>query len=315
MISIVIPCYRSEDTLEQVVLDAITELNQKPSRPEIADGYEIICVCDGSPDNVWEVIRRLSSEHRGIVRGILFAKNFGQHAALLAGYKASHGEIVISMDDDGQADPAGLWPLIDKVAEGYDVVYARYPEHKESAFRRFGSAVDKWMQETFIGKPKNVKGTSYFALRRFVVEEMVRYENSYPYIGGLVYRTTKNIGEVEIEHRERSAGTSGYSLGKLLRLWINGFTAFSEKPLRIATFLGIFCALVGFVAGIVTVIRKLVNPSIQLGYSSLMAVNLFVGGIIMLLLGIIGEYIGRIYISINNAPQYVIKEEVFDESR
>lgn len=304
MVSIVIPCYRSQTTLAPVVEEIIEVMGNRE--------YEIILVCDGSPDHVWEVIKGLAEKYPKLIKGVLFSRNFGQHSALMAGYRKAKGDVVVSMDDDGQSDPQGITKLLEKLEEGYDVVYARYPKLKESPLRRFGSWLDSKMSESLIGKPKHVKGTSFNAIRRFVIDEMVRYENSYPYVGGLVYRTTKNIGEVEIEHKDRVDGTSGYSLMKLIKLWMNGFTAFSEKPLRAATFLGIGCAMIGFLYGIIIVIQKFVNPAVQLGYSSLMAVILFIGGMLMLLLGIIGEYIGRIYITINNAPQYVIKEEVGD---
>lgn len=159
-----------------------------------------------------------------------------------------------------------------------------------------------------LGKPKDLYLSSYFAAKRFIVDEMARYTNPYPYVIGLVLRTTKKIANVDVNHREREIGTSGYTLGKLLALWFNGFTAFSIKPLRMATALGGFSAFAGFLYGIYTIIKKLVNPNVVIGFSSLMAAIVFIGGMIMLMLGIIGEYIGRIYISMNNSPQYVIRE-------
>ena len=200
--------------------------------------------------------------------------------------------------------------LIDKIKEGYDVVYGCYPEIKQSHFRIFGSWVNEKMIEVLLGKPRELKCTSYYAARRFIIEEMLRYRNSYPYVGGLVLRSTKNIANVPVHHRARMEGKSGYSLGKLLGLWFNGFTAFSVKPLRLATVVGFLCAAAGFIYGVVMVLRKLLGYTTVLGYSSLITVILFIGGIIMVLLGIIGEYIGRIYISINNAPQYVIRETI-----
>ena len=307
MISVVIPCYRSEHSLKNVVESAIDTLSKRK------DSFEIILVNDGSPDNVWSVIEKLVQENKEIVKGINFTKNFGQHSALLAGYKYSKGDIIVSLDDDGQTNPVHIWKLIDKLNEGYDVVYARYPETKESLFRRIGSWLNNKMSEVLLNKPKEVKGTSFNAIRRYVIEDMIRYDKSYPYIGGLVYRATNNITDVEIEHEERKDGRSGYTLSKLINLTLNGFTAFSVKPLRIASYLGILTALIGFIYAIVTIIKKLTIPSIQLGYSSLMAAMLFMGGIIMFLLGMIGEYVGRIYIGINNSPQYVIKEILDNE--
>ena len=147
-------------------------------------------------------------------------------------------------------------------------------------------------------------------MKRFVCEELIRYQNAYPYIDGLFLRTTSNIKNVEMEERERASGTTGYTFLKSLKLWVNGFTTFSVKPLRLATVLGSVVALIGFIYGLYIIVRRILNPEMLVGYSSLMAVLLFVSGIIMLMLGLIGEYIGRIYISINNSPQYVIRDEV-----
>ena len=244
------------------------------------------------------------------MKGISLARNFGQHAALMAGYRSCSGDIVVSLDDDGQTPADEAFLLIDKIKEGYDVVYGCYPEIKQSHFRIFGSWVNEKMIEVLLGKPRELKCTSYYAARRFIIEEMLRYRNSYPYVGGLVLRSTKNIANVPVHHRARMEGKSGYSLGKLLGLWFNGFTAFSVKPLRLATVVGFLCAAAGFIYGVVMVLRKLLGYTTVLGYSSLITVILFIGGIIMVLLGIIGEYIGRIYISINNAPQYVIRETI-----
>ena len=159
-------------------------------------------------------------------------------------------------------------------------------------------------------KPKELYISSYFAVRRFVVEDMIRYGNSYPYVIGLVLRATKNITNVSVNHREREEGTSGYTLKKLLGLWFNGFTAFSVKPLRIATAIGCGCAGIGFLYGLYTIVKRFINPAVPMGFSALMSAIVFFGGMIMILLGMIGEYIGRIYISLNNSPQYVIRERM-----
>ena len=272
--------------------------------------YEIILVCDCSPDNVWEEIKRLGKQNPSI-HGILFSKNFGQHAATLAGYRHASGDIIVTMDDDGQSDPSAIARLIDKLNEGYDVVYAKYHEFRKSAFRVFGSWLNRKMAEYLADKPKGIQGNSYYVMRRFVKDEMIRYTNSFPYLGGLVYRVTSNIAEIDVEQRNRKEGESGYTIGKLLKLWINGFTAFSVLPLRIASMLGIVFSCVGFILGLVFVIRKLLNPEIILGFTSLIVIILFCGGVILLSVGLIGEYVGRIYISQNQAPQYVIKEKTW----
>lgn len=303
-VSFVIPCYRSEHTLPHVV----AEIEEKMKSLEQYE-YDVFLVNDCSPDDTLGTIRRLCAEHDN-VRGIGFSRNFGQHAALMAGLRYSDGDYVVCLDDDGQTPADEVDKLLDKLEEGYDAVYAKYEHKRHSAFRNLGSKVNELMTRVMLDKPAKLAVSSYFAVKRFVVEDMVKYENSYPYVIGLVLRATKNITNVAVNHREREEGSSGYTLKKLLGLWLNGFTAFSVKPLRIATAIGGFSAGAGFLYGIYTVIKRLVNPDVPMGFSSLMAMLVFFGGMIMLLLGLIGEYVGRIYISLNNSPQYVIREVI-----
>lgn len=301
-ISFVIPCYRSALTIEHVVAE-IEEAMEKLREYT----HEIVLVNDASPDDTFEVIKKIVATHK-CVKGINLAKNFGQHGALMAGFHHVSGDIVVCLDDDGQTPANEVDRLLNKMEEGYDVIYAKYEHKQHSAFRNMGSKVNELMTRFMLGKPKELYISSYFAAKRFVVEEMLRYENSYPYVIGLVLRSTKNIANVTVNHREREIGHSGYTLSKLLGLWFNGFTAFSVKPLRIATIIGCGCAFLGFLYGIYTIIKKFINPLVPLGFSSLMAALMFVGGMLMIMLGLIGEYVGRIYICMNNAPQYVIRE-------
>ena len=308
-VSFVIPCYRSEHTLPHVV----AEIEEKMTSLEEQYNYDVYLVNDCSPDDTFEIIRKLCQEHQNI-KAISFAKNFGQHSALMAGLRYSDGDYVVCLDDDGQTPANEVDKLLNKLGEGYDAVYAKYEHKQHSAFRNMGSLVNERMTRIMLGKPAELYVSSYFAVKKFVVNDMIRYENSYPYVIGLVLRATKNITNVVVQHREREEGTSGYTLGKLLGLWFNGFTAFSVKPLRIATALGAGCAVLGFIYGIYTIIKRLVLPEVPMGFSSLMAATVFFGGMIMLMLGLIGEYVGRIYICLNNSPQYVIREKLnFDE--
>lgn len=302
VISFVIPCYRSAETIGRVVAELDAAMQKMP-----AYQYEIVLVNDCSPDNTFEVIRGLCAQRTDIC-GISLARNFGQHAALMAGFRYTRGDVVICLDDDGQTPAAEAGKLLAKIEEGFDVVYAKYAHKQHSGFRNFGSKVNEMMTRVMLGKPKELYLSSYFAVKRFVVDEMLRYSNPYPYVIGLVLRTTNRITNVDVNHREREIGTSGYTVGKLFTLWFNGFTAFSIKPLRVATVLGAFSAAMGFLYGIYTIIKKLVNPNVVIGFSSLMSAVVIFGGIVMLMLGIIGEYIGRIYISMNNSPQYVVRE-------
>lgn len=302
LVSFVIPCYRSAQTVGGVVRE-IREAMKGLSQYR----FEIILVNDASPDDTFETIRTLCRENKDIC-GVNLARNFGQHAALMAGFSHVRGDIVVCLDDDGQTPASEVGKLLSGIESGSDVVYAKYKNKRHSAFRNFGSKINELMTRVMLGKPKDLCVSSYFAAKRFVVEELLRYENPYPYVIGLVLRTTKKITNVEVTHREREVGVSGYTIGKLLGLWFNGFTAFSVKPLRIATVIGMLSACVGFAYGIFTVVKKFVNPAVPVGFSALMAAIVFFCGLILLMLGIIGEYIGRIYISLNNSPQYVIRE-------
>ena len=304
LVSFVIPCYRSEKTLDGVV-DEIRDTIVKLKGYD----YEIILVNDCSPDSTMDVIRNLCGKDSKIT-GIDFGRNFGQHSALMAGLRQSAGDIIICLDDDGQTPADQMDRLLKAIENGADAAYARYDKKKHSPFRNFGSYVNEKMAEFMLGKPKELYVSSYFAVKRFVVNDMIRYENSYPYVIGLVLRAAKNIVNVDVDHRERQVGASGYTLIKLLGLWMNGFTSFSVKPLRVATIVGIGSTFVGFIYGLVIIIQHFTLPDRLLGYASTMAVLIFFGGMIMIMLGLIGEYVGRIYISINNSPQYVIKEIV-----
>lgn len=304
LISFVIPCYCSEKTIEAVVEEIIAKVQEQSQYD-----YEIILVNDFSKDDTKNVIWKMAEENHRIV-AIDFSRNFGQHSAMMAGFQKVRGKYVVGLDDDGQMPIESIFDLIKELENGADVAFGAYEEIKQKWYRNLGSKVNVWMTEILLEKPKKLYMSSFWAGKRFVIEEVLRYDGAYPYIGGLLLRITKNMVSVPVKHRERSAGKSGYTFFKLINLWMNGFTAFSVKPLRFATFCGGISAAAGFIFGIVMIIRKLLNPDILLGYASTITVLLFIGGMIMLLLGILGEYIGRIYICMNKAPQYVVKEVV-----
>ena len=303
-LSFVIPCYRSENTVTTVVDEIENTVSQRPEYD-----YEIILVNDGSPDNVWNIISERTKTDGNVI-GINLSKNFGQHSALMAGYNNASGDIVVSLDDDGQTPACDVFKLIDELDKGFDIVYAQYPEVRQSWFRRLGSNFTKKITDyLFDIKDDNRKGSSYFVAKRFLIDEMVKYKNAYPYLAGLVLRSTRNISVVNVEHRSRIEGQSGYSITKLLALWLNGFTAFSIKPLKLGTYCGFFLASLGFIFALITIIRKLfITPMMEAGWSSIISIMLVIGGMVLIMLGLMGEYIGRIYICINNSPQYVVKE-------
>ena len=303
-VSFVIPCYCSGSALKSVI-DEIFETMEA----EIQYEFEIILINDCSPDNTFDMIRSLVFQNENII-GINLAKNFGQHAALMAGFRHATGDIIVCLDDDGQTPASEVGLLLRKLEEGYDVAYASYAEKKHSIFRNWGSWINSKMTEIMLNKPKGLMITSYFAAKKFIVKEMVRYENCYPYVIGLVLRSTKNICNVPVEHRSRKNGSSGYTIGKLVSLWMNGFTSFSVKPLRMATYIGILSSICGGLYLIYIIILYFTVHSAPLGWSSTTAILLLLGGVILFVLGLIGEYVGRIYMCTNAAPQYVIKETI-----
>lgn len=303
LISIVIPCYYSEKTIRKVVELTKTELEKA--------GYEteFILVNDGSTDGTFDEIKSLCSEYQNIV-GINCAKNLGQHSAIMAGLARAIGELILVMDDDMQTHPSQSLKLVNSIINSdYDVVYASWKSHKESFIRRMGSNFTVWSMRVLTNRPKNVYPSNFFIIRSFVRDEIVRYTGPYVYIQGLLFRSTVNMGNVEVDHFEREQGSSGYTLKTLIRLWLN-VLGFSVKPLRVATVVGAIMGLFGLIAAFVLLIHRLIDPSIQAGWSSIMITILLCSGLIILFLGIIGEYLGRLFMTANNSPQFVIKEVI-----
>ena len=299
------PDSHSAETLPAVVEDI--------RRTVEADGrydFEVILANDNPPDETWQVIQQLAAADRR-VKGLCMIRNFGQHAALMAGYRASRGDIIISLDDDGQTPPDQVFKLVDALDGTVDAVYGDYPaDHKfANPFRRFGSNVNDKMAEWLLKKPKGLYLASYYAVPRYVMDEVIRYQGPYPYVDGLVLRSAGRFRNVPIAHKDRAVGQSGYSLKKLLGLWLNGFTSFSVVPLRLATLAGALFACAGFVFALVPILRKLVlGAAIDPGWTSIVCLMLIIGGMLMVMVGLAGEYIGRIYVSMNAAPQYALRQ-------
>lgn len=304
-ISFVIPCYNSTHTVAAVVKEIQQVMEEKMNQYD----YEIILVNDGSPDGTtYNAILDLVEKEK-YIKGINLSRNFGQPSAVMAALNRVTGDYVVCGDDDGQTPFLELPKLFEKIQEGYDLVEAKYAvREKRSLFRKFGTLVNESMATWLITKPKGLELTTYWVIRRFVADEMIAYPNPYPYLGGLMLRTTQNACNVEVTHRERLSGSSGYSLKKMIELWLNGFTSFSVKPLRVMSWIGILVAMIGFLYGFVIIVEKMLGYNIQAGYSSLMAVMLFMFGVLFFFMGLLGEYVGRIYISLNRAPQFVVKD-------
>lgn len=304
-LSFVIPCYNSQKTIECVV----HLINEVVSEKNTFD-YEIILINDFSQDETSTIIEKMARQNKNII-AINFSRNFGQHAALMAGFRHSSGDIVIYLDDDGQCPVNKVFHLIEPLNKGFDVSMADYGIKKQSKFKNFGSKVNDIMAEHLVGKPKALQLSNFGALKRFVVDEIIKYQSCYPYIAGLILRTTSKIANVKMEENERKEGKGNYNLKKLLSLWLNGFTSFSVKPLRIASIVGVVVAFIGFIFGIYTIINRIfINPDIEIGYSTIVSLLTFFSGLVIMVMGMIGEYIGRIYICINKSPQYVIKDTI-----
>ncbi len=308
-LSFVIPCYNSETTVSAVVDEIISEVNKLGYNE-----YEIVLVSDASPDNVYAVITDLA-ENNYRIKGIELAKNFGQHGALMAGYRYCTGDIIVSLDDDGQAPLDYLGEMLSTLGDDCDVVFGVHKNYTHGIFRLIGTKVNDLMFESLLGKPKDIMIDSFHVMKRFVMDEIIKYESSYPYVDGLLLRTTDKVKNVETKQRERISGKSNYTIKKLISLFLNGITAFSVKPLRISTYAGCIVALAGFILAIVTIIRKLANSDLAEGYASILAAILLIGGMILVMLGMIGEYIGRIYLSLNRSPQYVIGRSINCEEK
>lgn len=312
LLSVVIPCYNSEHTIASVVENQMRIFRENDIR-----NYEFILVNDCSKDDTWQQLVALSEKY-SFVRSINLAKNVGQHGAIMAGFNHVSGDRVILSDDDGQTQMEAVGRMMAMMDEGYDVVMTdtSASREKRSLFRKAGTKLNDAVSNLLLDNPDKVTLSIFFLAKRFVIDEVIRYRNPYPYITGLILRTTHNIGVLKVEHLARMEGASGYTLKKLLALWTNGMTAFSIVPLRIAAYIGIFSAVLGMVYGLYLIIRRLVmRGHVVAGWSSTVAIVLFMSGIILCVLGVIGEYIGRIYMCINNEPQYIVKDRINLEER
>ena len=307
LISICIPCYKSANTLPVVVAGVKEEFSKRP------EDYQFVLVNDGSPDNTFGTILDLCKEDEKIT-GVNLSRNYGQASAKLAALKYARGDIIVFMDDDGQHPAEGIFKLVDKMYEGYDVVYAAFPHKKHGFFKRLTSDMHNSLSEFMGTKPKGVKRSSFTAWSRVVVDAMLRYKSPFVSIGSFIMTVTTKFANVEIEHRERLEGKSGYTFKKLIRMWLNLFISFSMLPLRIATYLGFLFSGAGFLGILYLLIRKIVHPTRVAGYTSTMITVLFMSGIIMIILGVMGEYLGRIYMTISGLPQYNVRGVVNEQN-
>jgi undecaprenyl-phosphate 4-deoxy-4-formamido-L-arabinose transferase len=300
-VTVVIPVYNSETTIGELVGRMNAELQPY--------AHEFVLVDDGSYDQSYNVCRALA-ENDSRIKFLHFFRNFGQLNAILAGLRAAEGDVIVVMDDDLQNPPEEVHKLLGALAQGYDFVFGT-PQGgvKQSLPRRLGSYLHQGMSEFVFHKPRGLQASSYYALTRALAREVVKYDGPYPYISGLIFRTTSNGTNVRVEHRRRRNGRSNYTLRKLAGLWLRGFMNFSIVPLRIAAFVGLAAAATGGILGCwIAVDTLLAWKTIDAGGTLIVAALLFCSGVQLLSIGMLGEYVGRIYLLLNKKPQYTIKE-------
>jgi undecaprenyl-phosphate 4-deoxy-4-formamido-L-arabinose transferase len=307
-ISIVIPVFNAEDTIARLVEELIAELGSEYY-------LEIVLVNDRSKDSSEEVCINLFKEHPSVVRFFSLAKNVGEHNTVMAGLNQISGDYAVIMDDDFQNPIQEVKRLIDfTVKTEYDVVYTYYEKKEHSLFRNLGSLFNDRVANIMLGKPKDLYLSSFKILRKQLVDEIVKYDLPFPYIDGLVLRSTENIGKFKVKHDPRKIGKSGYTLSKLVSLWGNMFINFSILPLRLATIMGFIFAGIGFILGLSAIIERLLNPDLPQGYTFLFVFIALISGVQLISVGILGEYIGRFFLSHNKLPQYLIRRAYVDHT-
>lgn len=301
-LSIVVPLYNAAATLPT--------LHQEISALHVEGGHELILVNDGSRDETEAVALKLTRESRLPTKFLSLSRNFGEHNAVLAGLRAVSGRYAVTMDDDLQNPPTEALKLLAVAeAEKRDVVFGSYGHKEHAWWRNAGSQLTNLIADFVVDKPRKLYLCSFRCLSRFVVDEIVKSRTPYPYIDGLIFQVTQNVGTAQVRHVERTQGASGYNLRKLIRLWISMLVNVSVVPLRLMTLAGLITSSLGFLAVIEVVLEHLFHKT-PTGWSSLMAAMLLLSGTQLLLLGILGEYVGRIYLGISEKPQSVVREQL-----
>jgi undecaprenyl-phosphate 4-deoxy-4-formamido-L-arabinose transferase len=303
-ISIVIPVYNSEDNL--------FELNNQIQKQLKKINFELILVNDQSKDNSWKIINNLTKENPNII-GINLRKNSGQDNAIFAGINYAQGEYIVIMDDDLQHSPSDILKLYEEIKKGYDVCYANFENKKQVLWKNIGSWLNGKIAEIIINKPKEIYLSPFKIIKKDIIDEVKLTNYLYPYIDGIIFLITNNITQIDAKHYDRFSGTSNYTLLESIKVFMKLATGFSVFPLRVASFVGALTSVFGFILGLYFILDYFINSSSPEGWTSMIVIVLFLGGIILMSLGIVGEYLGRIYLSINKKKSYTIKKELNNE--
>jgi polyisoprenyl-phosphate glycosyltransferase len=308
-ISVVVPVYNGAATVPKLI-----EQLDKHLRPQ--NDLELILVNDGSTrDNSDEVCEAAAQQNDWIVY-LELSKNFGEHNAVMAGLNHCTGDCVVIMDDDLQNPPHEVIRLVDELDRGdYDVVFSYYKKKQHRLDRNLGSAFNNLIASYVLKKPRDLYLSSFKAIRRSVVKQIIKYDGPFPYIDGLILRSTTHYGRLEVEHYSREVGRSGYSLTKLVSLWLNMFTNFSILPLRVASAIGLVLASLSGIAGIAVIIEKIINPELPTGWASVFVALLFMSSVQLLAIGLMGEYVGRVLLKLNQIPQFVVRRTIRDKEQ
>lgn len=302
-LSIVVPVYRSQDCLRALVRATTSALSQTMT----AGSYEIILVNDDSPDDSWREIVSIASEYPA-VRGLSLLKNFGQHNATMAGLKESRGRYVIIMDDDLQHPPGAIPDIVMRLQAGADVCYTVYQHRKHATWKKVGSWINNAAATVLLGKPHALYLSSYKGLTRVIVDAITRYDGPFTYIDGLILDVTRNIDVVPVEHQDRLVGEGNYNIVRSVSLWLKMATSFSVLPLRVASVAGMLFGLLSAVFAAAIVLRVLIYGAPSPGWASVFVAVLFMGSVQLMSIGLVGEYIGRAYLRMNNKPQFIVRE-------
>jgi undecaprenyl-phosphate 4-deoxy-4-formamido-L-arabinose transferase len=277
---------------------------------DIAGGVEIVLVVDGSPDDSLAACKRLAAEPGAPITVLNLSRNFGEHNAVMAGLARATGAYIITMDDDLQNPPQEVKRLFEHCRDGgYDAAYTYYDDKQHAAWRNWGSRFTNWCADRLIDKPKGLYLSSFRCISAFVRERIVAsYDGPYPYVDGLVFQVTQNVGRLQVAHLARMEGKSNYTLRRLMRLWLSMFLNFSVMPLRLATLFGLGFGFLGAVAAAIVIVEAVVSDKPPQGWASLMVAVLVLAGVQLVVIGVIGEYLGRMFLAVNRKPQYLVRE-------